>query len=59
MPRKILVIEDNDDLAHLLKIHLQDLSYEVELVFDGDTGLANRNVNRKMTPCDNPILTPL
>jgi DNA-binding response OmpR family regulator len=40
MSRKILVIEDNDDLAHLLEIHLQDLSYEVELAFDGDNGLA-------------------
>jgi len=39
MSRRILVIEDNDDLAHLLEIHLQDLSYEVELVFDGDKGL--------------------
>ena len=40
MPRRILVVEDNDDLAHLLEIHLQDLSYEVELAFDGDKGLA-------------------
>ena len=39
MPRRILVIEDNEDLAHLLEIHLQDLSYDVELAFDGDTGL--------------------
>ena len=39
MSRRILVIEDNEDLAHLLEIHLQDLSYEVELVFDGDKGL--------------------
>jgi hypothetical protein len=25
----------------------------------GGVGLISRNVNRKMTPCDNPILTPL
>lgn len=40
MPRRILVVEDNHDLAHLLEIHLRDLSYEVELAFDGDKGLA-------------------
>lgn len=40
MPQRILVIEDNDDLAHLLELHLQDLSYNVELEFDGDRGLA-------------------
>ena len=40
MPRRILVIEDNHDLAHLLEIHLRDLSYEVELAVDGDKGLA-------------------
>ena len=40
MSRKILVIEDNEDLAHLLEIHLNDLFYEVDLAFDGITGLA-------------------
>ena len=39
MSRRILVIEDNRDLAHLLEIHLQDLSYHVDLAFDGDKGL--------------------
>jgi DNA-binding response OmpR family regulator len=37
--KKILVIEDNRDLANLLKLHLRDLSYDVELALDGTTGL--------------------
>ena len=40
MSRRILVIEDNKDLAHLLEIHLRDLSYEVDVAFDGDKGIA-------------------
>jgi DNA-binding response OmpR family regulator len=40
MSRKILVVEDNQDLAKILRIHLTDLSYEVDLAFDGTTGLA-------------------
>ena len=40
MSRKILVIEDNKDLAQLLEIHLQDLSFQVDLAFDGADGLA-------------------
>jgi DNA-binding response OmpR family regulator len=40
MSRKILVIEDNEDLAQLLDLHLRDLSYEVDLALDGDDGLA-------------------
>jgi DNA-binding response OmpR family regulator len=40
MPRHILVIEDNEDLAKLLEIHLCDLSYNVDLAFDGKNGLA-------------------
>ena len=38
MSRKILVIEDNQDLASLLELHLGDLSYEVDLAFDGNAG---------------------
>jgi len=40
MTRRILVIEDNKDLARLLEIHLRDLSYDVDLAFDGDDGLS-------------------
>ena len=38
MVRKILVVEDNKDLGQLLELHLRDLSYEVDLAFDGDDG---------------------
>jgi DNA-binding response OmpR family regulator len=44
--RRILVIEDNQDLAHLLEIHLGDLSFEVDLAFDGQSGLAKAESNR-------------
>ena len=40
MTRKILVVEDNQDLAKLLDLHLRDLAYEVDLAFDGDSGWA-------------------
>jgi DNA-binding response OmpR family regulator len=45
MSRKILVIEDNEDLAQLLELHLRDLSYEVDLALDGDDGLAKFQSN--------------
>lgn len=38
MSRKILVVEDNKDLAQLLELHLRDFSYEVDLAFNGDDG---------------------
>ena len=31
MSRKILVVEDNKDLARLLELHLRDLTYDVDL----------------------------
>src|SRR4051794_11933014 len=37
--RRILLIEDNADLAHLLPVHLGDLDCSVEVVRDGRTGL--------------------
>ena len=38
--RNVLVIEDQQDIAHLVRLHLQDLPCEVELAFDGVSGLA-------------------
>jgi len=40
MAKKILIIEDNRDLAQLLKGHLQDSAFQVDLVFDGIAGMA-------------------
>ena len=37
--RKILVIEDDRDIARLLELHLHDLNYEVQLAHDGVSGL--------------------
>ncbi len=37
--RKILLIEDDRDISNLVRIHLSDLQYEVEQVFDGKEGL--------------------
>ncbi len=37
--KKILIIEDNEDMAQLLALHLRDLQYTVELCFDGRSGL--------------------
>ncbi|MGB5305116.1 MAG: response regulator transcription factor [Gammaproteobacteria bacterium] len=40
MPHHILVVEDNPDIARLVELHLQDLSYTVDLAADGRSGLA-------------------
>ena len=37
---KVLVIEDELDIAKLVQLHLQDLHCEVNLAFDGIVGLA-------------------
>ncbi len=39
MPRRILVIEDDKDIAHLVELHLKDEGYEVSQAYDGKTGL--------------------
>ncbi|MGE0033413.1 MAG: response regulator transcription factor, partial [Pseudothermotoga sp.] len=36
---RILVVEDNEDLANSIKRGLEKEGYSVELAFDGDTGL--------------------
>ncbi|MGZ8155796.1 MAG: response regulator [Burkholderiales bacterium] len=38
--RNVLVIEDQQDIAHLVRLHLQDIPCKVELAFDGPSGLA-------------------
>jgi DNA-binding response OmpR family regulator len=38
MQKRILVIEDNEDLANLLDIHLKDESWDVDLCQDGKKG---------------------
>ena len=38
--RRILLIEDDRDISNLVRIHLTDLQYEVEQMFDGKEGLA-------------------
>ncbi|HSQ77446.1 MAG TPA: response regulator transcription factor [Nitrospirota bacterium] len=39
MPRRILVIEDDKDIAHLVELHLKYEGYEVSQAYDGKTGL--------------------
>lgn len=39
MPHRILVIEDNHDIAHLVELHLRDAGFDVELATDGRRGL--------------------
>jgi DNA-binding response OmpR family regulator len=46
MAKKILIIEDNRDLARLLKSHLQDLAFQVDLVFDGISGMVRADSDR-------------
>jgi DNA-binding response OmpR family regulator len=39
MSSKILVVEDQEDIAELVQVHLQDLGYTVEIAADGLEGL--------------------
>lgn len=39
MRKKILVIEDERDIADLIRLHLEDLNYVVAIARDGSTGL--------------------
>ena len=44
MSKKILIIEDNRDLADLLESHLLDLAFQVDVAFDGLNGLAKTEI---------------
>ena len=41
MRKRILVIEDERDIADLIRLHLEDLNYVVAVARDGNTGLRN------------------
>ena len=38
-PKRILIVEDDDNIAELLRMHLSDEGYDVEHVADGRLGL--------------------
>jgi DNA-binding response OmpR family regulator len=40
MSRRVLVIEDNRDIADLVKLHLADCQAQVDTVYNGNAGLA-------------------
>ncbi len=44
--RKVLVVEDNPDIAKLVSLHLKDLDCEVALAADGLRGLAEARARR-------------
>ncbi len=39
MGRRVLIIEDDRDIAHLVELHLKDIDCEVEIAVDGKRGL--------------------
>jgi DNA-binding response OmpR family regulator len=39
VPKRILVIEDERDIAELIRLHLDDLGFAVTITGDGNTGL--------------------
>ncbi|MEE9343320.1 MAG: response regulator transcription factor [Gammaproteobacteria bacterium] len=40
MQKRILIIEDDQDIANLIALHLRDLSYQVDITHNGRQGLA-------------------
>ena len=45
MSRKVLIVEDNPEIADLLSIHLKDLNCEIEISHDGLEGLQKAQKN--------------
>lgn len=39
MRKRVLIVEDDQDIAHLVALHLKDIDCEVEAVADGKSGL--------------------
>ena len=46
MGKRILIIEDNRELAQLLELHLQDLSFRVDITLDGVSGITKAEANK-------------
>ncbi|MEI9986044.1 MAG: response regulator transcription factor [Aliidongia sp.] len=45
MSYKVLIVEDQRDIADLVKLHLQDIDCRSKLLFDGSTALADAAAN--------------
>jgi DNA-binding response OmpR family regulator len=45
-PRRVLVVEDDREIAELVRLHLADLGCEVDLANDGAAGLARAQAQR-------------
>ncbi len=39
MTRRVLIVEDDRDISHLVGLHLKDINCDVEAVTDGLSGL--------------------
>jgi len=39
MNHRVLVVEDDADIAHLVELHLRDVTCDVEVLRDGETAL--------------------
>src|SRR5512146_1018194 len=39
MQRKVLIVEDEKDIAHLVELHLRDLGCRCDIASDGEAGL--------------------
>jgi two-component system OmpR family response regulator len=46
MTNKVLVIEDQPEMANLVKLHLSDIDCRVKLAFDGASGLSDAEANK-------------